>query len=737
MVYTQFNQVIKLRVISPLVILSFLISGGLVINDLHHQAIAQIIPDNTLGQESSIINSNNPRINLIEGGAKRGANLFHSFQEFNVSEGQQVYFNNPSGVMRIFSRVTGNNPSNILGKLGVKGQADLFLLNPNGIIFGSYPSLDIAGSFIATTANSVVFGDNTRFSASSRDSLLTVSVPIGLQFGKIIGDIIINPVNSPNEITVSSGKTLILAGGNITLNNVYFSVPQGRVELASIGQDGQVSLNPIEKGWSLGYENIDNFQDIQLTKRSTIFVGLLGGGEVYLQGRNISLLEVSAILGIGANITVNASNNLTIRDNRNVAGFNIYSGIVSTRIHPKQSSNITINTKNLTITNGGAISAQSTFIYFPDNLIIGTGSGGDVIINASEQIEISGRLSNISSGTESFGDGGNITINAKNLTVRNGAIISAESLGKVHIGNIPVRSGKGGTINIVVPGLLELNGGFISSKTYGIGGDAGNININAGKLLIQNQGEILVGSQGFGKAGDLNIQANNLELNNQGKLTAETNLGNGGNISVELDGGGILLMRNHSQISTTAGIESKQGDGGNIFIDAPFIIAVPNENSDITANAFEGRGGKVIISTQGLFGIEPRNELTLLSDITASSAIGLNGIIQINDSEIAPQQQIFQNPSPPELPQILEGCQVERGESASRFVRVGRGGLSSNPIEPLSNLAIWEDIQLPSKKDSENTTTPETIIEAQGWLINEQGKVVLVSNQKALGKCYR
>ncbi len=116
-------------------------------------SFAQLIPDTTLGNESSIVTSNatvkDLPASLIEGGAERGTNLFHSFSEFSIGDLQRVYFANPIGIERIFSRVTGNNLSNINGVLGVLGNADLFFLNPNRIIFGENASLDVNGSFIA------------------------------------------------------------------------------------------------------------------------------------------------------------------------------------------------------------------------------------------------------------------------------------------------------------------------------------------------------------------------------------------------------------------------------------------------------------------------------------------------------------------------------------------------------------------------------------------------------------
>ncbi|NJL41312.1 MAG: filamentous hemagglutinin N-terminal domain-containing protein [Leptolyngbyaceae cyanobacterium SM1_4_3] len=171
---------------------------------LDSAALAQITPDDTLGAEGSRVRPNatvdGRPADLIEGGATRDINLFHSFQEFNVEEQQRVYFDSPAGIDNIFSRVTGDNPSNILGTLGVNGLANLFLLNPNGILFGPNASLDVQGSFLATTGNSFLFENNEVFSATNPEAppLLAVSVPLGVQYG----------ANEPGAITVQGRSTL-------------------------------------------------------------------------------------------------------------------------------------------------------------------------------------------------------------------------------------------------------------------------------------------------------------------------------------------------------------------------------------------------------------------------------------------------------------------------------------------------------------------------------------------------
>lgn len=180
-------------------------------------AFAQITPDGSLGAESSVVTPDRnirglPGV-LIEGGAARGVNLFQSFSEFNVRELQRVYFANPAGIENILSRVTGSNPSNILGTLGVDGRANLFLLNPNGILFGANARLDIAGSFVASTADSLTFGDNLQFSATNPEAapLLTVNLRPGLQYGTSYRGNIANAGN----LAVGQGQTLSLAGSTV------------------------------------------------------------------------------------------------------------------------------------------------------------------------------------------------------------------------------------------------------------------------------------------------------------------------------------------------------------------------------------------------------------------------------------------------------------------------------------------------------------------------------------------
>lgn len=162
------------------------IVGGLVMSGIAvvggDRALAQssdVVPDKTLGAENSVVTPVNSATDRVEGGAIRGSNLFHSFQKFNIGDGNSVYFANPASVTNIFSRVTGGSPSDIQGLIRAQGNANLFLMNPNGILFGPNAQLDIGGSFVATTANAIQFSGGAEFSLTSPvtagNSLLSVN----------------------------------------------------------------------------------------------------------------------------------------------------------------------------------------------------------------------------------------------------------------------------------------------------------------------------------------------------------------------------------------------------------------------------------------------------------------------------------------------------------------------------------------------------------------------------------
>ena len=271
---------------------------------------AQLIPDGSLKNETSQVNTSIDR-NIIEGGAIRDNNLFHSFQEFNVNLNQKVYFKNPDNITNILTRVTGSNASKIFGTLGVNGSANLFLINPNGIVFGENAKLDISGSFLGSTASSIIF-DNYNFNTLNPETppLLKINLPLGLQFGSNPGNIEVRgtghnlsaqpPLFLPLQRTdrstglrVNPGNTFALIGGNVSLSGGVLTAETGRIELAAVKVDGVVGISNLAKGWEFDYSGVENFGDIQLTKESLADVSGVESGFIEVRSQNLLMSDGS------------------------------------------------------------------------------------------------------------------------------------------------------------------------------------------------------------------------------------------------------------------------------------------------------------------------------------------------------------------------------------------------------------------------------------------------------------
>ena len=259
----------------------------------------QIIPDRTLGQENSLIHPeviNGIDSDRIDGGARRGNNLFHSFQDFSIGEGRGAYFSNPTGIANIFSRVTGGKISQILGTLGVLGNANLYLLNPNGILFGPNSQLDIKGSFLATTADSFQFSSNYAFSAVNPNipPLLTVNIPIGLQFRKNAQAIVNQSQNGLN-----TEKNITLVGGDISFDGGKIISPSSNVNLSSISGNGIVNLQTSENTIEVSIPANLERGNIVFNDGSGINVRGNNSGSITINAKNLNIDGESTRLRAG------------------------------------------------------------------------------------------------------------------------------------------------------------------------------------------------------------------------------------------------------------------------------------------------------------------------------------------------------------------------------------------------------------------------------------------------------
>jgi filamentous hemagglutinin family protein len=718
---------------------SFLTIIGIIIFSQHY-TYAQVTPDNTLGSEQSIVNSSTSTGSLrqqIEGGAIRGGNLFHSFRDFSIFGGQSVYFQSPIGIRNIISRVTGGNPSNIEGTLGVSGgTANLFLINPNGIIFGANARLDVRGSFVATTAPAIQFGTQGFFSSSSPNSppLLTVN-PSAFLFDQVASASIVNRSTTPLEsggqgLQVPEGQSLILLGGDVNLEGGGVNAAGGRVELVAVAGTGIVGLSVDDNNLRLSFPATLNRADISLTNGATVNTSGEGGGSIQIWGRRVFMNGGSQVAAFtlgakpGGGLTVDASESLEL------IGRAPFGNLSTLSFGDGKAGDLTIITRNLSVRDGAQILSGT----------LGNGSAGDLSVNASESVEVAGRASNtrISSALASFtgsaGQAGNLTINTKRLIVRDGGALTAESLGATGNGQTLPILGEGGNLTINASESVELlREGFIFSDTQG-SGNAGNLTINTGRLLLQDKSVIGVESTGSGNAGNIIVNARSVELKNQSEINAETTESQGGNIIFQdVD---LLLLRTGSFISTTAGTAQAGGDGGNITFTGNFIVAAPNENSDISANAFSGRGGKVEITAQGIFGIESRPKLTPLSDITASSAFGISGTVTLNTPDADPSRGTTTLPTGlVDTNALIANSCIARTSRQGRFTITGTGGVAAQP-DDLANSSFPTYELVPDTARSQ-TITPSSTLRSDEAIAEPDSVYRLANGEVVLGRSCR
>jgi filamentous hemagglutinin family protein len=380
-------------------------------------------------------------------------------------------------------------------------------------------------------------------------------------------------------------------------------------------------------------------------------------------------------------------------------------------------------------------------LIFDNTLIVSTTQGinpaGNILITSPAAIVFQNNSQTLSN-TSSIGNAGNITVAAgESITFKDNSQIIAQTSSRGKAGNIELIAG-----NSI---LFTAGTGLFANTTLGSTGDGGNIAIDPQYLTLQDGATIAVGSLGSGLGGNINIFATNLSLLNDSSITASTASTNGGNINLNIPS--ILLLRYGSNITTTAGTANAGGNGGNINIKAGFIVGVKGENSNIFANAFTGNGGKVNITTNGIYGLEFRPQLTGFSDIAASSQFGVQGDVTVTTPEIDPSRGL--NILPLNLvdpsKQVSQSC-AAGGKSSNRenrFAIAGRGGLPKSPSDELSITQSLVDLTelVPSstnqisaieQKQEVKNESPKFIVEANAIARDSHGRLQLVAASNPL-----
>jgi filamentous hemagglutinin family protein len=615
------------------------------------QGMAQVVPDATLATPSIVsanVNVNGALSDRIDGGVLRGSNLFHSFKSFDIETGRRVFFS-VQGASSIFSRVTGGGlPSKIDGTLGVEtvdAPVNLFLIHPNGIIFGAGSSLSVKGSLVVTTANSVLFDQGGVFSTSNptASSVLNIGpdiqVPIGLQFEGIPKDIEVNGLNEkPVGFVVNSNHSFSLIGGSINLNAGYLNTFGGQVDLVAVGDMGIVGLKS---------ERL-NLDSSTILQRANIF--LTDGTTVRSNGGNINILGKEVHIGKEAYVEKGKTGPQA-------------SGLYSTDLGDGNTGDIIINAQRLSVKDGGQISASN---FLEENNVSKTGRGkaGNIFITAQDSVDVDGTSTVqfnpgttgsllLPSGIFSFSENnqppGNVTISTKNLIVQNGASISTSKTQNQKIKN-PAPNLPNGNIKISAQSVKVVGN---SDETRGLGkgpipvlgngsrirtitegdGVAGEVTIQSDQVYIEGAARIDTRTTGQGKAGDITIIAKSVEAINGGQIISTTkNEGNGGTISITatdritLSGEDKYYVARESFLNKLfldkllKDVESRLNDG-------PLSGFVTRSKKTSTKDPKTGVAGNLILNTQNL----------LIQDgaqISAQAVQGTAGNLQITAKSI-------------------------------------------------------------------------------------------------------
>ena len=586
-------------------------------------AQAQIIPDNTL--PTLVEQSGN--INKITGGERVGDNLFHSFKEFSIQNGMKAIFENATNIQNIFSRITGSEISFIDGLLQTAGGANFFLVNPNGIIFGQNAVIDIGGSFIATTANSIEFADGSSFDARTNNPnvTLTWNAPIGLGLDANNGSITVNgsgnqiisdsnllPIKfgqTPSGLSIKNGQTLALVGNGINFNGGVVTTRDGNIYLTSV-ESGSVGIDQSENGITLLDNSIIKYQDINLEQQSLIDNSGEKIGQISLIGKNINLSDGSFVLGKNQGNLASGSIDIKASESLNLFGASpdgkIASGIRSETSSIRKGADLNISANQLTLQDQARIRTNS----FKEAV------SGSVNIYVLDTVELSN--SSIGSGAFDKGNAGNLNLVTSKLLMSDVGSITSSTIG----------SGNGGEITIQAE-LIDVSGtsdgsrSNISASTFSTGdnpGDAGKININTDILRVRDSASISSSSFGDGNSNSIVINAaESIEIsgkdeNFQGSNKPESII----RTAVQNSSPALQKLLGLPEVTT--------GDAGNLIINTP-SLKVFEEGTISVENQGTGSAGTLSINADNL-------NLDQTGRITAAAESGIGGNIELNTQNL-------------------------------------------------------------------------------------------------------
>lgn len=608
---------------------------------------AQIIPDATLPQ-ASIVQNRDTGVELL-GGTIAGSNLFHSFEQFVLRDGMRAEFVTPGGIDRILARVTGSAIAEIDGTLNTN--ADLIFLAPNGIHFGDQARLDLSGSFIATTAHAISFSDGLTWPsiATAAPPLLSVNVPVGLQFNAALEPGTITAIGSGRVVTVPStattfvsqgllsddamrstlngersasllatepGETLGLVAGNVEIQRMQLDAPSGMIAISGVrsGTVGLSSRDPASPGLQLDFSAADLGGQLQLRDRAALTANgspngsiTLAAGSIAINGGAFAQLQNFDALP-GGTLHLSAIDTIAI-DGTPQEGQGSF--VHSETFGSGPGGNIVISADRLNLQNGASATTLSYAAGMSGNLIVNV---GDLTLQGFKP-EQSGDVSNISSSTLVSGAGGEINIHGRQLLLDSGAAIFTLTTG----------SGQGGKLHINLSDGVRLQGTEPNNQGSTLGtvtidsGTAGGVTIQAPQLSLFNGARVGSLSVAAGDAGHVTLHSSeSVTLSGRDPMLGGSSLAS----SVESTTISTLLPRSFLNLFPNLTEVVPSGDAGNLTIVTPQLLVQDGGQIQVANRGF-GNPGRLLVQGDTL-------RLETGGAIAAETVTGSGGAINLD-----------------------------------------------------------------------------------------------------------
>jgi len=530
-------------------------------------------------------------------GRLQGTNLFHSFSRFNVMTGESATFTGPNAIENVIGRVTGGTSSSIDGLLRSTIQdANLFLINPSGVMFGPNATLDVNGSFHVSTADYIGLSDGGVFYADpALNSVLTVAPPSAFGF---LGESPAAITIDGSSLRVPGGETLSVVGGDIEIVSGALnapgrrigtlSIPGGRINLASVASGGEVIFNGQNQEESLNVDTFESLGKIDITQGGELGVSGPISGNIFIRGDSLALdrsVIHSHSWADAGDTDIHVEGDLILTN---------MSGINSSWNWSGSGGNILLEVGRLIISDGSTIINDA----MSDS---NSGRAGNITIRATEQVYLSSgsgddyRQSYISSSTYGIGHGGTISISTPSLMIEDHAgIFAVAYMGFDFFGNV-VGGGNAGDILIDVGNLSIRNAGIGNPTGFLTTGDVGHITIRAtGSVILADNSVILSSTDGSGEAGTISISTPILTIDSS-EIDANTGTyaeGAGGDILVETES---LTLTNAAKISSST---FGAGHGGNVTVKAEDVLISGRNSEGLRSAIFSstvgtGEGGNI------------------------------------------------------------------------------------------------------------------------------------------------